>query len=119
VFDVVDETVTCPASTPKSLENGFVEFIVNKVGTSQSATRFCVVRIDSDSSLELCNRSRNIALIHISSSLVEKAADIIVARRQKHQGMIWSRKGADSIAVLRTIVLNEKWDEYWQEKRAV
>lgn len=55
---------------------------------------------------------------YISSSVVEKAADIIVARRQKHQGMIWSRKGADAIAVLRTIVLNEKWDEYWQERRA-
>jgi len=55
---------------------------------------------------------------YISSSVVEKTADIIVARRQKHQGMIWSRKGADAIAVLRTVVLNETWDSYWQEKRA-
>jgi hypothetical protein len=55
---------------------------------------------------------------YISSSIVEKTADIIVARRQKHQGMIWSRKGADAIAVLRTVVLNGKWDSYWQEKKA-
>ena len=55
---------------------------------------------------------------YISSSVVEKTADVIVARRQKHQGMIWSRKGADAIAVLRTIVLNGKWDSYWQGKRA-
>jgi len=54
---------------------------------------------------------------YISSCVVEKTAYIIVARRQKHQGMIWTRKGADAIAVLRTIVLNGKWDSYWQENR--
>jgi hypothetical protein len=55
---------------------------------------------------------------YISSSVVEKAADIIVARRQKHQGMIWSRKGANAIAILRTIVLNGKWDSHWKKKAA-
>jgi hypothetical protein len=55
---------------------------------------------------------------YISVSVVEKTADIVVARRQKHQGMIWSREGADAIAVLRTIVLNEDWDSYWHKKAA-
>lgn len=43
---------------------------------------------------------------YISSSLVEKAADLVVGRRQKHQGMSWTRQGAQAVAVLRTVFLN-------------
>jgi hypothetical protein len=55
----------------------------------------------------------------VASSLVEKAADIVVAKRQKkRQGMHWSHEGADSVCALRTLWLNEEWDTYWQNKRA-
>lgn len=54
----------------------------------------------------------------VASSLVEKAADLVVAKRQKKkQGMQWSRSGADNICALRTLWLNGDWEKYWRERR--
>ena len=54
----------------------------------------------------------------VASSLAEKAADLVVAKRQKkHQGMHWTRMGADNLSALRTLWLNGNWEEYWRERR--
>jgi hypothetical protein len=54
----------------------------------------------------------------VASSLAEKAADLVVAKRQKkHQGMHWTRMGADNLSALRTLWLNGDWEEYWRERR--
>ena len=54
----------------------------------------------------------------VASSLAEKAADLVVAKRQKkHQSMHWSRIGADSLSALRTLWLNGDWEEYWKQRR--
>lgn len=53
----------------------------------------------------------------IASTLVESAANIVVAKRQKkHQGMHWSRTGADNLSALRTLWLNEDWEDYWKHR---
>jgi hypothetical protein len=49
------------------------------------------------------------------SGQVEKANDLIVARRQKHQGMHWSQATTDALAALKTLTLNRGWDLYWQK----
>ena len=46
---------------------------------------------------------------------VEKANDLIVARRQKNRGMPWSAPTSDALAALRTSMLNGGWDRYWQQ----
>ena len=54
----------------------------------------------------------------VASSLAEKAADLVVAKRQKkHQGMHWTRMGVDNLSALRTLWLNGDWEEYWRERR--
>lgn len=54
----------------------------------------------------------------VASSLVEKAADLVVAKRQKKkQSMQWTIKGADNLSALRTLWLNGDWEEYWRERR--
>jgi hypothetical protein len=66
----------------------------------------------------ICNyRERRIKRIYIGSGLVEKANDLIVARRQKHKGMHWSEHTAHGLASLKTLVLNQAWDLYWQEAK--
>ena len=55
---------------------------------------------------------------HIGSGSIEKGADLVIARREKRRGMIWSREGADSIARLRVKILNGEWDDYWEERLA-
>ena len=54
----------------------------------------------------------------VASSLVEKAVDLVIAKRQKKsQGMHWSRMGADNICALRTLWLNGDWKDYWCERK--
>lgn len=51
-----------------------------------------------------------------SSNPVEKANDLIIAQRQKHNGMAWSPYGSGSLASLQMIYLNGQAD-LWFRKR--
>ena len=53
---------------------------------------------------------------YIGSGGVEKANDQLVARRMKRKGMHWSAEGADTLAALKTLWLNEGWDLYWSQR---
>jgi len=39
--------------------------------------------------------------------------EAVIVKRQKKQGMKWSRRGAEAIVKLRLKVLNGEWEEYW------
>jgi len=55
---------------------------------------------------------------HVGSGSIEKGIDVVIVKREKKGGMIWSRKGADSIARLRVKIFNGEWDDYWNERLA-
>ena len=50
---------------------------------------------------------------------MEKANDLIVARRQKGHGMHWSQETSDALGALRTLMLNGGWDRYWQQREVL
>ena len=50
---------------------------------------------------------------YIGSGQVEKANDLLVARRQKGHGMHWSAAMSDALAAVRTLTLNREWEQYW------
>lgn len=56
---------------------------------------------------------------YLGSGAVEKANDLLVARRQKHHGMHWSEAMSDALAALQTLRLNGGWDLYWRERRVL
>jgi hypothetical protein len=56
--------------------------------------------------------------LYIGSAIVEKANDLLVARRQKHSSMQWTRKGGDALLALKTIQMNQDWDDYWLKNNA-
>ena len=56
---------------------------------------------------------------YIGSAHVEKANDLIVARRQKNRGMQWSEATSDGLAALRTLMLNGGWEPYWQQREVL
>jgi len=62
-------------------------------------------------------RQRRIDQQYIGSGHVEKANDLIVARRQKGRGMQWSLETSDALAALRTLLLNGGWERYWQQRQ--
>lgn len=51
-----------------------------------------------------------------SSNPVEKANDLIVAQRQKHNGMSWSPYGSGSLAALQMVYLNHQSDLWFHNK---
>jgi hypothetical protein len=53
----------------------------------------------------------------IGSGLVEKANDLIVARRQKKKGMHWSPETSEALARLKVLLLNHEWDAYWERRQ--
>lgn len=60
-------------------------------------------------------RARRQARQFNGSGRAEKANDLLVARRQKKQGMHWSAATSDGLVALRTLMLNQGWDLYWQK----
>jgi hypothetical protein len=47
---------------------------------------------------------------------MEKAVDIVVARRFKARGMSWFRRGVSALVRLRLLRLNGDWSRYWSER---
>jgi len=63
-----------------------------------------------------CYRERHRQRRYIGSGQAEKANDLLVARRQKNQGMHWSEETSVALMRLRTLRLNGDWDRYWQQQ---
>jgi hypothetical protein len=61
---------------------------------------------------------KNYRLIPLASSgPMEKAIDILASRRLKSRGMSWRRPGAHHMVRLRLLCLNNRWDEFWNQRR--
>jgi hypothetical protein len=60
-------------------------------------------------------RARWRACRYIGSGQVEKANDLLVARRQKGKGMHWSGETSHALAALCTLKRNQEWETYWQQ----
>lgn len=61
----------------------------------------------------------NYAIVPLASSgPMEKAVDIVVARRFKARGMSWFRRGVSALVRLRLLRLNGTWHRYWSERFA-
>lgn len=59
-----------------------------------------------------CYALRRALGLRVSSNRVEKANDLIVGQRQKHNGMSWSFDGSGALATLNALILNselERW----------
>ena len=62
-------------------------------------------------------RQRRAQQQYIGSGQVEKANDLLVARRQKNRGMHWNIVTSEALARLKLLQLNHEWDAYWAEGR--
>jgi len=64
-------------------------------------------------------RQRRRECHYIGSGHVEKTNDLLVAQRQKGQGMHWSLQTSEALATLRTLMLNGGWESYWRERKVL
>ena len=84
-------------------------------------------RKELDNLINYCERNRSCipcyALrkklgLRLSSNPVEKANDVVVSNRQKHNGMSWSADGSTSLATLTTVRRNSE-DSNWLLKHDI
>ena len=64
-----------------------------------------------------CYALRHELGLRISSNRVEKANDLIVATRQKHNGMSWSRNGSGALAIITATIINGEMKGWMAEHR--
>ena len=65
-----------------------------------------------------CYAARKKLGLRNSSNLGEKANDLVVSDRQKHNGMSWSQDGSSALSTLRALVCNDN-DGEWFESSTV
>ena len=56
--------------------------------------------------------------MHLGSGIAEAACKTIVSTRAKRSGMRWTPAGLDALLPLRTAVLNDAYDSFWEEEYA-
>jgi hypothetical protein len=54
--------------------------------------------------------------LHVGSGIAEAACKMVVATRLKRSGMRWTPDGLDSLLPLRTSVLNQTYDTFWEKQ---
>jgi hypothetical protein len=55
--------------------------------------------------------------MHVGSGIAEAACKGVVATRLKRSGMRWTPGGLDALLPLRTSVLNQTYDQFWEGQR--
>jgi hypothetical protein len=55
--------------------------------------------------------------MHIGSGIAEAACKTVVSTRTKRSGMRWTPDGLDALLALRTTVLNQSYDPFWEQSR--
>lgn len=60
----------------------------------------------------VCYALRDALGLRNSSNRVEKANDMLVAQRQKHNGMSWSREGSGALAAINMLLVNNETEQW-------
>ncbi len=55
--------------------------------------------------------------MHIGSGIAEAACKTVVSTRAKRSGMRWTPDGLDAVLALRTCVLNQSYDSFWDQSQ--
>jgi hypothetical protein len=56
--------------------------------------------------------------LFVGSGVIEAGCKTVVASRLKRSGMFWTVRGANAILTLRCSLLNARFEDYWEERRA-
>jgi hypothetical protein len=56
--------------------------------------------------------------LFVGSGVIEAGCKTVVGHRLKQSGMFWTVKGANAILALRCSHLNDRFEDYWEDRRA-
>lgn len=55
----------------------------------------------------------------IGSGVVEAGCRTVVGQRLKQSGMFWSSGGAQNVLALRSAILSNRFDAYWDQRNGL
>src|SRR5450432_797836 len=55
--------------------------------------------------------------LFVGSGVIEAGCKTVIGKRLKQSGMFWTVDGANEIIALRCCVLNDRFEDYWAERR--
>jgi len=96
-----------------------VEYLLNldsKMVRKMSEIELLIAYFERNRKNIPCYALRKKLGLRVSSNRGEKANDLVVAQRQKHNGMSWSKSGSSGLANIRALFLNNE-DENWITQR--
>lgn len=115
--------VTWAKQADDLLSHGKIEELVQMIGKlpdipAQPDASRSVPQIEADYFRSNAERMRYLAFrakgLHIGSGIAEAACKTVVSTRAKRSGMRWTPDGLDAILALRTSVLNQSYDPFWE-----
>ena len=56
--------------------------------------------------------------LFVGSGAIEAGFKTVIGSRRKRSGMFWTVAGANSIIALRCCLLNGRFEDYWENRRA-
>lgn len=95
----------------------YIRQIADKAVRNQKKIEELISYLERKRSYVACYALRSLLQYQNASNPVEKANDLLVAQRQKHNGMSWSYDGSGALAVITALVQNGQVKQWLTEHR--
>ena len=56
--------------------------------------------------------------LFVGSGIIEAGCKTVIGSRLKQSGMFWTVNGANAIIALRCCILNNRFENYWEDRQA-
>lgn len=112
------------AHQQRLLDQGKIEKLVLALRSIDSANPEVVekIRIEADYFEKNAERMRYPKFrrqhLFVGSGVIEAGCKTVIGSRLKQSGMFWTVRGANAIIALRCCQLNNRFEDYWESRRA-
>jgi hypothetical protein len=106
------------------LDKGKIAKLVASLRSIQTADPELAKKIRNDADYFASNAARmnypkfRKQHLFVGSGVIEAGCKTVVAHRLKQSGMFWTVRGANAVLALRCCHLNDRFEDYWQGRRA-
>src|SRR5450755_348659 len=118
------KTVPQPRSRAETLDEGKIEDLAAALRSIDSSSPELAekIRIESGYFANNADRMRHPKFrgqhLFVGSGVIEAGCKTIIGSRCKQSGMFWTVRGANAILALRCCHFNDRFETYWEARRA-
>lgn len=113
----------CTFLVPGNIEDLVAEIAILPAVPPEPGASRSVPQIEMDYFISNAARMRYPAFraqgMQVGSGIAEAACKTVVSTRAKRSGMRWTPEGLDAVLALRTAVLNQSYDAFWEQQHGL